>query len=119
MKNFTKSCGEVIEDDFGPMASYFSPISFDVFCDFDIAQFKMCSGTLGKMCNNQSVWHSVILVYHHNICVSVSDSLLNRFLDRRILSPKWCGVGNNSGQFLHESDGSLFKLESSIIEKII
>ena len=119
LKNFTKSCGEVIEDDFGPMASYFSPISFDVFCDFDIAQFKMCSGTLGKMCNNQSVWHSVILVYHHNICVSVSDSLLNRFLDGRILAPKWCRVGNNSGQFLHESDGSLFKLESNIIEKII
>ena len=117
MKNFTESCGKVIEDDFGPMASYFSPISFDVFCDFDIAQFKMCSGTLGKMCNNQSIRHSVILVYHHNISVSINDSLLNRFLDRRILAPKWCRVGNNSGQFLHESDGSLFEINT--IVKII
>ena len=99
------------------MASYFSPISFDVLCDFDIAQFKMCGGTLGKMCNNQSVRHSVILVYHHNIRVSISYSLLNRFLDRRILAPKRCRVGNDSGQFLHESDGSLFEINIFIVKK--
>jgi hypothetical protein len=84
-----------------------TPVSLDIFCDFDVAQLEMSGWTVGQVGDDKTIGDAIILVDHHDVGVLVDNRLLDHLLDGTALTPQWSRIGNYPGQFLDKRQSFL------------
>ena len=77
--SMTQSSGEIVEDDFRPMGSNGAVIFSDVFGDFDVGHFEVGSRPVRKVCDQETVGRSVVLINDKDVGVLIFDGLFDHF----------------------------------------